>query len=351
MTRWLLLVLSLGMVCRGWSAAPPLPPATERGLKICVAADAPAPVRQAAAGLLQVVGTHPLLKVLAGAHAPVALTDSAALLAAKPEERAWDHLVVVGLATDPLLQAGWQREARFTADGIYVFGFGYLRGDVGYIESDRNPLLHAAAIPQAPYETEFISLTGTSPAGVALAVAAFQKGLVNGVVAAPGWTRPRANLLQRDPLPSDFRLPSWVPDQFWGGLVRIGWTQAGEDEYRGVLRDAKVMPVEIWRVKYYRPGVWDGVGAVAAVDAYAAGLHRRATALTLWLARFVSEEEAGQALPLIGAATGLQRGPVVWTGPQPAYGYGTSPGTLTLWQRRDCLLMSTLPGVTSTDIP
>jgi hypothetical protein len=182
---------------------------------------------------------------------------------------------------DPLIQAAWQREARIIPGGFYIFGFGHLRGDVGYLESDHNPFLHGAAIVKAPFETQVITLTGSTPAGVELAVRAFlRQGLVNGVVAAPGFQRPDKALLDRDPLPPDFKLPVWTPLHV-GDLPQIGLIQASEDEYRGVLEDTGVVPQVIWRWKYHRRGSWDGAGAERAYDHYAAGLHRRAYGDTL----------------------------------------------------------------------
>ena len=34
--------------------------------------------------------------------------------------------------------------------GLYVFGFGHLKGDIGLIESDRNPFLHSQHVRRAP---------------------------------------------------------------------------------------------------------------------------------------------------------------------------------------------------------
>jgi hypothetical protein len=323
-------------------------PAPQRTLKVCVAPDAPPPVRQAAGATLKATD-HPLLRVLAEGRPPTALTDSRALAAVRPQERAFSHLILVGLPGDPLITAAWQREARTEDGGLYVFGFGHLRGTLGYVESDRNPFLHGAAIKAAPFETQVITLTGSTPEGVALAVDAFlRQGLVNGVVAGTGWTRPHTTLLDHDPLPAGFTAPAWLPRRA-GTSPRLGVTQAGEDEYRGVLEDAGVAPAEIWRVKYYLPGCWDGGGAARAFDHYMAGLHRRAYGNTLWAARFASAAAAAHAAPRIAAAARLGKQGDLWTGAQPPYADGKylgerrSPGPLSLWRRGEWLLMSTLP--------
>jgi hypothetical protein len=94
-----------------------------------------------------------------------ALVEMSQLLA-HPAELAYNHVILIGRPDDPLLTAASQREACFSSGGVYVFGFGAFRGDCGYIESDRNPFLHAARISSAPYETELITITGTSDQGI-----------------------------------------------------------------------------------------------------------------------------------------------------------------------------------------
>ena len=168
LAAWAVAVLAfVALPPRLLAAAPARP-----GLQICVAADAPEPVRKAAESLLAAAAakTQSLLAVFcAGRDAPTQLTDSRALLAANRPARAYDHLILVGLSDDPLLQAASEREARAEEGELYVFGFGHLAGDVGYVESGRNPFLHARGIPAAPYETEVITITGTTPVGVASA--------------------------------------------------------------------------------------------------------------------------------------------------------------------------------------
>lgn len=320
-----------------------------RSLKVVVASNAAPEIHQAAEKLLAAVPKHPLLSIMAGNAPPAQLTDSGQLAIGPAAARAYDHLVLIGLPDDPIVKAAWQREARVEAKNWYLFGFGYLQGELGYVESDRNPFLHAAVIPKAPYETEVITLTGATPKGVTLAVAAFlEQGLINGVVAPPGWQRPKHALLERDPLAPDFRPGVPVPEQA-GALRLIGVTQASEDEYRGVLEDTGLKPQAIWRWKYYRAGVWDGPGAERAFDHYAAGLHRRAYGNTLWAAQFASAKEAAQAAPKIAATAKLKPHTAAWEGEQPPYGSGKgSPGPLVLWRTDAWLWMSTLPADATT---
>jgi len=339
------IVLMSASIAGSLQAAPPAPP-PERSLIVAVATTAPPEIQKAAASVLAALSTQPLLEAMVSGHPPTALSDSVALAAAKPAERAYSHIVVIGLPTDPLIDAAWQREAKIKDGDFYIFGFGHFKGDLGYVESDRNPFLHSRWIPTAPYETEIVTITGSTPAGVALAAQSFvEKGLVNGVVAQPGWQRSAPNLLQHDPLDPAFAIPDWVPAQL-GDWTKIGVTQAGEDEYRGVAQDTGVSPQEIWRIKYYQAGVWDKAGAPAAFENYSAGLHRRAYGNTLWLARFNSAEEASTAAPKIAHEAKLLGKQGVYLGQQPPYGFNNPAevhGSLSLWRRGDWVLMSTLP--------
>ncbi len=317
-----------------------------RGVSVVVDEAADSRIRKAARSIVEAAGSHPLLAAMQSS--PV-LTSSAKLAAGPPAGRAYNYLILVGLPEDPMIKAAWQREAKVEPGGLFIFGYGHLRGDLGYIESDRNPFLHGSAIASAPFETETVTITGSAVAGVELAARAFlDRGLINGVVAADGWSRGNRTLLDRDPLPSDFHPPAWLPAAT-GGFTRIGLTWATEDEYRGVLADTGTEPLEIWRAKYFRPGVWDGAGAIKAMDNYAAGLHRRAYGNTIWLARFSTLAEAQAAAPKIATAAKLTAQDNQWIGVQPPYANGTVPGeqpssgSLKLAQRAEWLIMSTLP--------
>ena len=334
------------LVLAGALAAQP-----KRGLLICVSDAAPLAVRSAATSVLEAVPHHPLLTSFANDHAPTSLCSSEQLVSEGAERRAYNHLVLVGLANDPMIAAATQHEAKPEPGGFYTFGFGHFTGDIGYIESDRNPFLHGAAIAKTPFETEVVAITGSTPAGVRLAAEAFlRNNLVNGVVAALGWKRPVPNLLDHDPLAPAFQTPDLLRTQI-GGYRLIGLTQAAEDEYRGVLADTGIAPREIWRAKYYRDGAWDGEGEAHAFDQYSFGLHRRAYGNTVWMARFASAAEAAAQAPKIAAAANLKVQGKRWTGKQPPYAGGTnagesdSAGPLLLWQEGEWVVMSTLLGM------
>ena len=323
--------------------------ATKRGLCIAFDPRCSAELRAAIQQLVASAATHPLLSIMA-AEQRIVLQETTQLLS-HPDQLAYNHVILIGHPDDSLLVAASQREARFYFNGIYVFGFGALQGNCGYIESDRNPFLHAARIESAPYETELITITGTNDRGILIALETFeQRHLINGVVAADSWRRTETTLLDRDPLPSGFPPPALAPARL-ADYTRIGITQAAEDEYRGVLADTGVLPQIIWRAKYYRPGAWDGKGAAAAFDAYSNGLHRRAYGSTLWLAQFTDASQASTAAPKIAAAASLSQKKIhLWTGAQPAYANGTYPGersssgSLSLTQQGRWLIMSTLEG-------
>jgi hypothetical protein len=314
-----------------------------RGLRIVVDDEAPQTIKEAAHALAE-AQDHPLLTAMSEGKRDV--VSSRHLLAGPLTERAYNHLVLVGLPTDPMIATAWQREARQRPDGFYIFGFGSFKGDIGYIESDRNLFLHSPGVSVAPYETEIVTITGSTPAGVELACGAFRtRHLVNGVVAAPGWTR---GTLDREPLAPEFVPPALTPERV-GPYTRIGLTQASEDEYRGVLADTGVTPALIWRAKYYVAGAWDKPGSVNAFDNYSFGLHRRAYGNTRWVAGFGSGAEAAEAAPKIARAAQLTANGARWTGLQPYYADARTVGSmnrgpLALWVDGADVAMSTVPG-------
>jgi len=293
------------------------------------------------------VGTNPLLRALSGGKTIVRL-DSSDLQADTVTRLAYNHVVVIALHDDLLLRQAWQREATISPNSLYAFGFGNLLGSLGYIESDRNPFLHAVNISKAPYECQLITITGTDASGIELALDAFvTQGLVNGIVARDGkWARASATLLDRDPLSPSFRVPDVIPSTL-GTLGRIALIQASEDEYRGVLADSGVNPSWIWRTKYFEAGQWDGPGEVSSFQNYATGFHRRAYGNTVWAAGFGSKDIAVMAAPRIAKAAGLSGDSIRMRGNLPAYawglpvmGDGVKAGTLEMWVDGETVLMA-----------
>ena len=322
-----------------WGAAPDTPPNSpaERGLLLYVDPRLGAEGEAWRHSIEAAVARHSLLGVLSGGR-PVLAAPSPSHEHPNQEQLIYNHVFLIALPDDPLLVQAWQREAKIdpATRSIYAFGFGHLQGSIGYLEADRNPFLHSPTVVKSPYECEWVSLTGTDRAGLALAVDAFLKqGLVNGLVAAPGWKRTAPTLLDRDPLSPGFILPSALPNAL-GLMRRIALTQVAEDEYRGALADTGVMPRSIWQAKYYAPGVWDGAGQITSFQNYAAGLHRRAYGNAIWAASFGSPSEATTAAPRIASAAKLKpSGSASWTGDLPPYAWalpvmGDAPSTGTL---------------------
>jgi hypothetical protein len=299
------------------------------------------------------LGTSPMLKALSSGI-PIRQLDPSVPAAEVASQLAFNHVLLIARSDDPLLQQAWQREAVISHNSIYVFGFGNFIGSLGYIESDRNPFLHAANIPKAPFECELISVTGTDNKAIGLAIDAFlNQSLVNGIIAQSGeWRRGSATLLDRDPLIPSFRLPSIIPSSL-GSLRLIASIQASEDEYRGVLADTGIEPLSIWRAKYYEPGQWDGAGEVSSFHNYAVGFHRRAYGNMVWAARFASDAVALSVAPLIAKAAQLSVEASRWRGTLPQYawglpvmGDGPQTGITELWVDGPYVLMASRAATT-----
>ncbi len=322
----------------------------ERGLLLCIDPRLEAEGESFRQRIVAAAATSPLLIALS---AGTPLLRSKFAIPTQPE-LAFNHVILIALPNDPLLIQAWQREASFenglkVARGLYAFGFGHVEGSIGYLESDRNPFLHAAAVAKAPYEAQWISLTGTDHVGVAIAVDAFlTRSLVNGLVGAAGWQRGAATLLDRDPLSPDFTVPGVIPSAL-GGLHRIAITQVAEDEYRGVLTDAGVTPRSIWHAKYHAPGQWDASGQASSFYNYAVGLHRRAYGNSAWVATFRSPSEAAAAAPRIAKSASLTASAARWIGHLPPYAWGhidmgddSSTGTLELYVEGASVVLTAL---------
>jgi hypothetical protein len=309
------------------------------------AATQPAAIKDAAQAIASAVRSTPVLQAMIGSK-PVTVVSSADFAKSTPEDQGFNNIVLVGMPDDPVIDQAWLRDARLLpgpTPGMYVFGFGNLLGDIGYIESDRNPFMHAIAIKQAPYETEMITVSGSSPAGVRLAAnELINEGLINGVVSS-NWHRGETTLLDRDPLKPGAPIGESLPAQL-GDWKRIGVTEAGEDEYRGVLADVGTEPQIIWRGKYYRPGEWDAGGADNAMKDFNAGLHRRSYGNTVWVAQFASPAEAASAATKIAAAAHLQKKKDEWTGSLGSYGFEkVNAGPLVLQVKGQWVMMSSVP--------
>jgi hypothetical protein len=157
-----------------------------------------------------------------------------------------------------LLTKTWGYEATIdeSKQTAYSLGCGYLKGDVGWVESTWNPFLHSLRIASAPEDTVLVKITGTSEAGVEAALQAFQGGLLNGFVVAGSFTRPQTTLLDLDPLSDP--APGPLPAQLTIGSADAylaGWTQPPGQDYRAVLESGGIEPVKMWRYKYLATGM------------------------------------------------------------------------------------------------
>ena len=127
-------------------------------------------------------------------------------------------------------------------------------------------------------------------------------------------------------------------------------TQCSEEQYRGVFRNTGTMPTSMWRAKYHKPGVWDGVGVEHAFDHYSAGLHLRAYGNAVLAVEFGSVEEASSALHRMKGPAGCRtKEGEFWVGDQPPYfnprrvGESKVPGPFAMWSQGNWVLFSSLP--------
>jgi len=302
-------------------------PAADPALKIAVSATAPPMVQQAADRVLQATPQHPLLSILASGGKPTQVEDTQALLSGPLNNRALTNLIVIGLSDDPLVKACSQREARFDQGGVvYVFGFGYFQGDVGLIESERNPFLYSSPVAKAPYSAHVLVLTGSTPAGVALAVDAFlQSEIINGVAVAVAFQRPKRCLVEASPWTPAFLPPPGIapPSSTW---KQIGITLIGGTELSGALEEGGELPVGGVKVKYWRPGAWTGAGSDFSFRHFSTGLHRRSAGNCIAVFQFATPMAAAKAAPGIAQTAKLgAKGPNRWLkeGENPLLGAGT----------------------------
>jgi hypothetical protein len=336
--------LILALALAALVAVPAASAAEHPALIVACAVDAPAPVRASAERVRAAAATQPLLQVCADGKPPAALADARALAVGRRETLAFAHVVVVGLADDPLVVQAWQHEAEISPQGLYAFGFGALAGDLGWVEAGPNPWLHSPTVGRLPYEAQAVVITGTTPVGLDLAVTAFiDDGLVNGVVAKQGWKRTSTTVLDQDPSDGAPHLPAWLAARA-GDWTRIALTQCGADVARGVLADSGSEPQACWLVKYHHAGGWDEAGAPAARRMYLAGLHRRAYGDAVLLARFATPEAARAAAAAVAKADKLHEEHGRWSGRLAALdGDASAPGPLEVWAQDGWLVMSSLP--------
>jgi hypothetical protein len=269
-----------------------------RHILICVAADAPAALAQAAESLAHDAGQVPLLHALIATQGAAGATvvDSASLLGDKAWHRAAvAQVVVIGLpGHDPLLDKAWGYGARITPAErrIQVLGYGDLTGECGWIESGRNPFLHSQRIEINAFDTCLVKLSGTAIAGVLAAVQAFRGGMINGLVPAGPLTRASTSLLDLEP---SLEAPPSPPASL-GSAQICGWTQCAGQEYRAFIDAGGTEPTRLWRLRYLRPKGWDAIGA----PGWLAGPSRLAFGSAVSIAQFADAATAAHVALAIG---------------------------------------------------
>jgi hypothetical protein len=299
----------------------PLLRADDRNIEICTSQQASDGIKKGAADLVSGAGNVPLFKALiaAGDANSIVSKTSEGLMDPKAfNEAAHNHLVVIGLASqDSLLQKIWGYTTTIDEGkkSVYAEGWGYMSGDIGWVESDRNPFLHSQRIRTVPEDTIIVKISGTSEAGVLAALTAFQGGLLNGFVVSGAMLRPQTTLLDLDPqpAPAPFTLPATV--QTDGKTATLaGWSEVPAAEYRGVLEKSQIEPKCMWRYKYLNQGILEQRPDIR----WLGSVHSKAFGNAVDVIQFNSEQEAQQAASSLAAGNftpDTLDGKKTWTAP------------------------------------
>jgi len=345
-----LLIMAVVTVSRSPAAPQPQP---QHQILICVSDHASDAVRTLAQQIADHPDDYPVLNAISkttGAN-PARLESSESLLKDKLLSP-YNHLIVIGLpGSDDLIDKVWDHYVTIdpAAKTLYAQGWGYLAGDLGYIESDRNPFLHSQNIKSAPFETVVVKISGTSEAGLRAAVTAFSHGLLNGIVPAGHWTRPESTILDLDPYvdPCPLLLPQDT-------APIAGWTQVPANEYRAYADLGPAEPTHVWRIKYLPADAFDKVAIVGWLNS----LQRMAWGNAVTVAQFESPDIAAKTAAAIGRSRGFKhmgdRNSVTWTADQPAAPLKPGdprddetlpnpPGTITVTALGNYVILSSLP--------
>lgn len=335
MKQTLLLTLTLTLGAAALRAEPAARPFT-----IAYAPDCQAVADQVAAAAQ--AGRQPLLRAFAVNSAPLTVTPLADLT---PAQRL-GHLVLIGRPDAPVINEAWQQEARPVDGGLYIFGHGYWRGDIGYLEAGRNPFLYGSErkTKGRDFHAEIVTISGNTLKGVETAARAFlDKSIVNGAVSDNAvaiqdslLNRPPLTLAQIAALPPAPKTPA--------GLDFLAITLPSEVEYRNAREILGVTPLTMVRYKYLPTGSGFPLTAAEHDDSfplYHHGLHRKATGRTLLVVTFDPPGLAQTAADAFGKQARLRDG----KGQQPDFLPGWSnlnPGPLSITVKAPQLLISTL---------
>jgi hypothetical protein len=208
---------------------------------------------------------------------------------------------------------------------FYVGGFGYFFAGrhVGFVEFDRSPFYSELlfSLPDekkvsretAPPLRFLIRVTGSTPEGVLLGARRFveTRMLYGLAIGPPRWARPKDiwNLddenIKPDPpdaIPTGTHPTSRARDA-GKSISFLGWLMADRTMYAGFLELTGCKPAQMWRAKYRtEAGLLD----------FDSSTHHRASGNELLIMKFVSSEDARQALKGLGATTPITVGPRTW---------------------------------------
>ena len=327
--------------------------ADRQAILVCAAKSAPPEIQQLADSLAAEAKTALPLQAMLQSHCATGVQrKTSEEVLANQDLAACNHLVVIGLpSSDPLMKKIWEHyitmdEKERTA---YAQGWGYLKGDLGYIEAYRNPFLHNQRIKEAPFETAVVKITGNSLAGVQAAAKSFRGGLLNGLVPAGPCQRPKTTILDLDPLaaPPALRLPSSLPPaQGFAGAALAGWSQCPANEYRAYLDLGQPEPKHVWRGKY----LVDGAMKQAGITGWLQGLHRMSFGNAVTIAEFAMPSAAASAAAAIGKSDKAWRqipnvaGTPAWEADQPTdEALKPTGGKIIVLARGRFLVISSLP--------
>lgn len=275
-------------------------PLAAKDILVCTSPSAPPAIQQGAAAFIGRARDTPFVKALlgVGAAGDVMAQPSEDLLTEKAyKQAANNHLIVIGLQdSDPLLKKVWGHTASIdeSQKRFQSLGWGVMEGDIGWVESDRNPFLHSQKVEAVPSGTLLVKIGGTTEAGVLAALSAFEKGMLNGVVTAGPITRPKTTLLDQDPLmePPPLSLPQELETTDGKKALFAGWSQIPAQEYRSILEAAGSEPRHMWRVKYFAPGFLEEKSLIR----WQSGPHRKAYGNAVSLIEFAPDVASGQAV-------------------------------------------------------
>jgi hypothetical protein len=331
----------------------------DRNLLVCVGAQATPKMRQAAEELVRDAQQVPLLKALVdtqGAGSAVLQASEELLDKKKFNRAAFNHLIVVGLRSkDPLIDLTWGHNASINEETgtAYMQGFGFLQGDIGYVECDRNPFLYSQKVDDNPFTTWVIRLSGTNEAGVLAAIKSFREGLLNGFVPAGKFKRPQTTILDLDPLMTQApgAWPKSLKFDKGGPGPWVGWTQVPGNEYRAYIDYGGFEPKALWRVKYLRPGSCQS----ASLQAWTEGFHRMAYGNAVTVAEFADAAQATKTAASIGGSSGFKKlklaGHDAWVADQPTdEGMEQSYGKVYVQARGTRVFLSSLPLAATEDV-